>query len=48
VIPTEAVEAAGVVGWAEDLAQQIVESLDGGGGKHVKNVTLKKFSKLIS
>lgn len=25
VIPTEAVEAAGVVGWAEDLAQQIVE-----------------------
>ena len=48
VIPTEAVEAAGVVGWAEDLAQQIVESLDGGGGKHVKNVTSKKFSKLIS
>lgn len=25
VIPTEAVEAAGVVGWAEDFAQQIVE-----------------------
>lgn len=33
VIPTEAVEAAGVVGWAEDLAQQIVESLDCGGGQ---------------
>ena len=28
VVPaTEAVEAAGVVGWAEDLAQQIVELL---------------------
>ena len=32
MIPTEAVEAAGVVGWAEDFAQQIVESLDGADG----------------